>query len=781
MINRFLRRLSVRTRILGGFLILIILLTLALPLSIANYVFLVERVRQVTNVESGADRALLLASTRIAASRVNLMRYVDNQVPSPNEALDDTDTAIQLLADALQQNLITAPNQKDAVVAVMKALADYKTLITDIATARQQAGADTARTIFQAYRLGNDTGQRIEQIVKDSKDRVAAASTSVETDAQTRMWLFIASYMSVLFLGLIMALLIQRSITRPVADLHDAAEEFRAGRMDIAIAVTGTDELSVLAQTFNHLAAELSKSYVELEHRVTARTEQLRFNADVSRAAASILDADLLLREVVNLVSSRFGFYYAAVFLLDDQGQWAMLREATGEAGHALKERGHRLEVGGQSMVGTAIKTRQPRIALDVGVEAVRFANPLLPETRSEVALPLIAGQQILGALDVQSTQMAAFDEASAAALQAMADQVAIALSNTLQFQATQAALQAARQLNEASQAISQAESAAQVLAGSMEHGIITAERAYLLTYGPTDDQGNLAYYEIAASWSRRANDQLILPQTRYDPDQLPFLGLIAPGQPLLITNTQGEDVENAYQEVLQEWQAQALGGFALLAGEQAIGILLITFDTPRDFPPDEVQTITTLAQQAATVLRNRQLVEESQHTLNQLNEANQRLIGLAWQDYAAAAGGRVRKVKVGRGLSPHTPDTPLPSSVSAPVVVNGVEIGALRLEDEAADRAWTPAERALLQAVAGEVSIAVEKARLSEETEKRAQRERTLNRIAGRIRGAQTVAQVLDIAAQELNLNTSAPRTRVEITPGSTHDQAGNGSGAEK
>jgi GAF domain-containing protein len=85
-------------------------------------------------------------------------------------------------------------------------------------------------------------------------------------------------------------------------------------------------------------------------------------------------------------------------------------------------------------MVGTAIKTRRPRIALDVGAEAVRFANPLLPDTRSEIALPLVVGSRVLGALDVQSTQSGAFDESSAVVLQAMADQVAISLSNTFQF-----------------------------------------------------------------------------------------------------------------------------------------------------------------------------------------------------------------------------------------------------------------------------------------------------------------------------------------------------------
>ena len=145
--------------------------------------------------------------------------------------------------------------------------------------------------------------------------------------------------------------------------------------------------------------------------------------------AAATLDPDQLLRQVVNLITERFGFYYAAVFTLNDTGTSAVLREATGGAGRILKVRAHQLDVNEQSMVGYVIVQRKARIALDVGAEPVRFANPLLPETRSEIALPLMARNRVLGALDVQSTQPAAFDEANAAVLQAMADQIAIALT----------------------------------------------------------------------------------------------------------------------------------------------------------------------------------------------------------------------------------------------------------------------------------------------------------------------------------------------------------------
>jgi GAF domain-containing protein len=119
---------------------------------------------------------------------------------------------------------------------------------------------------------------------------------------------------------------------------------------------------------------------------------------------------------------------------VDEAGEQAELRHATGEAGRILRENKHRLQVGGQSMVGSAISTRQPRIALDTGSEPARFDNPLLPYTRSEVALPLLIGERVLGALDVQSTKAGAFGPSEVQTLQGMADQVAIAYENARLF-----------------------------------------------------------------------------------------------------------------------------------------------------------------------------------------------------------------------------------------------------------------------------------------------------------------------------------------------------------
>ncbi len=174
----------------------------------------------------------------------------------------------------------------------------------------------------------------------------------------------------------------------------------------------------------------LNQQNQELLARSQRRARLLEAAGRVSRSITSILDLDALLNATVDIICDEFGFYYAGVFLVDAEGAWAVLRAGRGEAGARMLASGHRLQVAEASMVGTAILKGQARIALDVGEEKVHFRNPLLPLTRSEMALPLKVGEKFIGALTVQSTEEAAFSEDDITALQSMADQLSVAINN---------------------------------------------------------------------------------------------------------------------------------------------------------------------------------------------------------------------------------------------------------------------------------------------------------------------------------------------------------------
>ena len=213
-----------------------------------------------------------------------------------------------------------------------------------------------------------------------------------------------------------------------------SVEEAAFSEDDIVALQAMADQLAVAIQN-----ARLYAENTRLLEQATRHARLLMAAADVGKGVTSILDLDELLHKMVDIICDAYGFYYAGVFLLDETGDWAVLRTGRGAAGAAMVAEGHKLRVGGNSMIGAAIAERQARIALDVGGETIFFKNPHLPMTRSEMALPLVVGAgaqtagtqaRVIGAVTVQSEQEAAFSEEDISSLQAMADQLAVALQN---------------------------------------------------------------------------------------------------------------------------------------------------------------------------------------------------------------------------------------------------------------------------------------------------------------------------------------------------------------
>jgi GAF domain-containing protein len=249
-----------------------------------------------------------------------------------------------------------------------------------------------------------------------------------------RLQLIVTS-LSALVLGLLLAYSMADSLSAPIRHIISVLFKAEAGDLAQRIRTIPSDEIGELALHFNRMIGSLERLQTNLEEQVQTRTQQLDVTIEVGRVANRIMDIDELSASIANLFTDRFGYYFCAVYLIDPSGRWAELRSATGVAGQALKERGHKLELGARSVINSALSSREAVIALDVGPEAIRFHEPLLPETRSEIVLPLTAGERLIGALDIHSTQEARFGPSDAAALKAAADQVAVALENAQRFQ----------------------------------------------------------------------------------------------------------------------------------------------------------------------------------------------------------------------------------------------------------------------------------------------------------------------------------------------------------
>jgi GAF domain-containing protein len=218
-----------------------------------------------------------------------------------------------------------------------------------------------------------------------------------------------------------------------------------------ALERTRLDQVKTANQELVVIQATLEQRVADRTADLEQRSAYLRASAEVGRAAISILEVELLTRQVVDLIRTSFGLYYVGLFLVDDvrgaPGEWAVLKAGTGEAGRQMLARGHRLSVGEGSMVGWSIAHAQARVAQVAAEDAMRLATAELPHTRSEAALPLRSRGLVVGALTVQSDQPDVFDENALAVLQIMADQVAVAVDNARLFAASQTALDAERRV----------------------------------------------------------------------------------------------------------------------------------------------------------------------------------------------------------------------------------------------------------------------------------------------------------------------------------------------
>jgi GAF domain-containing protein len=185
-----------------------------------------------------------------------------------------------------------------------------------------------------------------------------------------------------------------------------------------------------LATSFQQRSLELEEQVEERTQGLQRRALQLQTTSDIAKLAAEFSDPRDLMAQVIDIIQDRFGFYHASIFIMDEFGAWAELAASTGEAGKRMLARRHRLAVGSASIVGWVTSNRLPRIAMDVETDPFHFKNPLLPETRAEIAVPLLVGPRLLGVLDIQSSDPAAFTEADVRTMEAIAGEMAIAIDS---------------------------------------------------------------------------------------------------------------------------------------------------------------------------------------------------------------------------------------------------------------------------------------------------------------------------------------------------------------
>jgi GAF domain-containing protein len=355
-----------------------------------------------------------------------------------------------------------------------------------------------------------------------------------------------------------------------------------------------TNELSRLNATLQQRVAD---QLVDLEYR----NKQLEFSLAVIRTANESLELEALLKKSVNLIHDEFGLHHVSILLLDDTTRFVVVQEATGAVGQQLKTEGYRLGLGSQSLVGQATQRRQAQHATNTAEDPFFQRHPLLPETNSELALPLITRGYLVGALDMQSRDADAFTPQDITVLQLIADQLANSIDNALLF----------KQLEKRTEQMTELQTITSLM--TLQNDVqstlnVLAQRAKTLLQA--DGTGVFLWREETNKLELVLNIDIGANIIGYnlDPDE-GLAGLsFREGETYVIDNY---NTWSGRLEAFAEADFQALMTVPLKERDRPIGVLSLIRRTPdHPFNVEEIQLIELLAAQAGTIITNQELFE---------------------------------------------------------------------------------------------------------------------------------------------------------------------------
>jgi GAF domain-containing protein/HAMP domain-containing protein len=576
---------------------------------------------------------------------------------------------------------------------------------------------------------------------------------------------------SLLLLSVLVTLLLARLIVRPLIELSTLAGRIEAGERELDFPETGKDEIGLLATSFRTMVQELNRVVSGLEESVQTRTEdlekralQLETSSLVAREAASIRELETLLNSVTELITDRFGFYHTGIFLLDEDGEYAVLRAANSPGGQRMLSRGHKLQVGKVGVVGYAAGVAEPRLAQDVGADVVYYDNPDMPDTRSELALPMKVRDRVIGVLDVQSTRANAFTREDIEILENLTDQIALAIDNARLLESSQRAIEELQYLygQRAAQAWRQRltneplelyydasgirRQPLQVddvnrIAGPVMYqdivfrgqviGTIELERENAQQTWTSEEQALVS--EIIEQTALALENARLVDQIRLRSDQIQLL------QEVTAISASLKDESEMLGDVAQRLQ-DGLGlyyvGVMLLDHEQGESRAAATACAP------EAPSLNALAETRFPIKGNKVLAEilRTQETtiLTNLGE-NSFAQASYYQHYRNA-----------------------PTLVIAPLIARNELLGTLELALSDPARRLDDEELNLLEQITAQLSTALDGTRLFSQTASRAERERLVAEITTKVRASNDPGTIIETAVRELRTALNAKHAQI-------------------
>jgi len=424
---------------------------------------------------------------------------------------------------------------------------------------------------------------------------------------------------------LLLFVLIDRLVLHPLQELHETARHISLGQRDKRVSIRSNDELGSLAQSFNEMTNQLQQALTSSEQMVVERTKRLKTVATLSERLNAILDIDQLLIELVTQVKDRFNYYHVQLYMIDEAHQNLMMRASVGKLGITVKPQGHAISLNSPtSRMARAARTQETVIIDNIRELDSWTLNPLLPDTFSEMAVPIIWKGEVMGVLDVQEDRVAALDEGDASLLQSLANHVAVALNNANLFQQTQFALADMEKLYRISQWVMMSRNLSELVSAVVEGIAIPAIHRALLLVCDYNEEGKVESLTLRASWYSGRGMPPKPHGTRYSWTMSTVVTMSLTPEPLLFDDIQHDNrVDADTLAGAKQRNVRAMAVLPLLSQGKQMGVLLLLGEESYHFKSEEIRPYFSLLAQLAVAVENQHLLEQTQQRATELEEAH--------------------------------------------------------------------------------------------------------------------------------------------------------------
>lgn len=618
-----------------------------------------------------------------------------------------------------------------------------------------------------------------------------------------------------MFFIVIVILFATRRQVRPIVELSKTALKFSEGDWSIRSEVNRKDEIGLLAHSYNRMADELSGLYHSLESRVEEIKRQIWTAAEVAQAATSASSLSELLSRTVNLIVERFGYYDASIFLIDEPGVYAVLEKSAENVVHARNEGEYKLAVGSQSMIGWVTANNEYRISANVDTDPLYLKDEQLPDTRSELVIPLSIGDLVLGALDVHSNKLDDFNSEDITILQTLANQIATAIRNTRLLEATEINLEEASLLYHASQQITQAANEYEIYE-VIAH--VLSQTSYIYALFTANGKG-MEMFDVSGA----VLENNLIP---IDPSKVD--ALIPVSDRYRITSPEkGILIPEEFRELLAGWMCESVAFLPIRIGKDLKGLIILASHARNSISNMSIQPylnlvdLTTAAIDKIAARRDMEKRLQELVTISEIGQAVasqtdlQSLFEVIHNGIRRAFGNinfvvalyetetnmihipylyegedvvHIDPFPLGEGLTTIVLRTSQPlllndideetlrkfgakiagkparSWLGVPLIVGGQTIGALVIQDLEHAHRFSEDDVRMLNTMAVQVAVSIRNTRLLEQTRRQAQHERLLHETTSKIRSSVDIQHILETTAKELSKAIGARRAHIEI-----------------